>query len=147
MLITASAVSLRAQHVVEGVVMEESANGEFTPLELVHIISFEDLAGTYTDSTGYFKLELPPEGDEKYHQDVIVITYVGYAPDTINVSDQHYLSIVLKDNAVLDEVEVVYRKRSTEISFLDPRLVQNISQGELFKAACCNLSESFETNA
>lgn len=147
MLLIASTVTAYTQHVVEGVVMEESADGIFTPLEFVHVISFEDQAGTYTDSTGYFKLELLPREEEKYHQDVIVVTYVGYAPDTINVGDQHYLSIVLKDNAVLDEVEVVYRKRSTEISFLDPRLVQNISQGELFKAACCNLSESFETNA
>jgi outer membrane receptor for ferrienterochelin and colicins len=147
MLLIASTASLLAQHVVEGVVMEESANGEFTPLEFVHVVGFESQSGSYTDSTGYFKLELPGREEEEYHQDVIVVTYVGYAADTIHVNDQHYLSIVLKDNAVLDEVEVVYRKRTTEVSFLDPRLVQNISQGELFKAACCNLSESFETNA
>jgi hypothetical protein len=147
MLSVAASASLCAQHSIEGVVMEESANGEFTPLELVHVVSIDGQSGTYTDSTGYFKLNLPTREDESYHQDVIVVTYIGFAPDTIIVNEQHYLSIVLKDNAVLDEVEIVYRKRTTEVSFLDPRLVQNISQGELFKAACCNLSESFETNA
>ncbi|HQW04175.1 MAG TPA: TonB-dependent receptor, partial [Saprospiraceae bacterium] len=48
---------------------------------------------------------------------------------------------------LLGEVTVVHRKRTTEVSFLDALQVENISSQELFKAACCNLSESFETNA
>ena len=146
MLILASVTSLHAQHVVEGIVMEESADGTFTPLEFVNVHSPKDNVGTATDVNGYFKLELP-ERESDVHFDQIVVSYVGFAPDTISITKEHYVSIVLKDDVVLDEVEIVHRKRTSEISFLDTRLMQNISQEELFKAACCNLSESFETNA
>lgn len=138
---------LCAQHLVEGIVMAENAKGQLDPLEFVHVQDLAASKGTYTDSTGYFSLEFSEPENEEWHSETIVVTYVGYQPDTIRITDKHYISIVLKDNTVLDEVEVVYRKATTEVSFLDPRLVQNISQEELFKAACCNLSESFETNA
>lgn len=45
----------------------------------------------------------------------------------------------------LKEVEVRFRKKSTEIGMLDPIKTERIGQRELLKAACCNLSESFET--
>ena len=36
---------------------------------------------------------------------------------------------------------------TTELSMVNPLQVQKISSKELQKSACCNLSESFETNA
>ena len=36
---------------------------------------------------------------------------------------------------------------SSSISLVNPIQVENISSCELEKAACCNLAESFETNA
>jgi outer membrane receptor for ferrienterochelin and colicins len=45
----------------------------------------------------------------------------------------------------LKEVEVKFRRKSTEIGMLDPIKTERIGQRELLKAACCNLSESFET--
>ena len=47
---------------------------------------------------------------------------------------------------MLDEVEIKERKRSIEVSYISPIKMRKISQRELTKAACCNLSESFETN-
>ena len=143
----AAGPTLNSQHLVEGIVMEENAKGQLRPLEFVNVQDVAKTTGTYTDSTGYFKLEFSKPENDAFHSETIIVTYVGYKPDTITITDKHYVSIVLKDNAVLDEVEVVHRKSTTEVSFLDPKLVQNISQEELFKAACCNLSESFETNA
>lgn len=46
----------------------------------------------------------------------------------------------------LDEVEIRYRKKSTTISTIDPMKTEVMGESELLKAACCNLSESFETN-
>ena len=46
----------------------------------------------------------------------------------------------------MDGVEVVHRRKSTEISLVDPIKVETIGERELLKAACCNLSESFETS-
>ncbi|OSZ78060.1 hypothetical protein CAP35_07285 [Chitinophagaceae bacterium IBVUCB1] len=45
----------------------------------------------------------------------------------------------------LKEVTVKQRRASTQITMLDPLKKELISLRELLKAACCNLSESFET--
>lgn len=45
----------------------------------------------------------------------------------------------------LKEVTIRHRRKSTEISMIDPIKTEKIGQRELLKAACCNLSESFET--
>ena len=55
-------------------------------------------------------------------------------------------TLQLKKSVELEAVEVTYRRKSTELSFINPMKMENISERELFKAACCNLSESFETN-
>ena len=147
-MLIASFTSLYAQGKLQGVVMEESANGTLQPLEFVNVYWESESAATYTDSTGSFTLELPPGvARGGFVSDPVIVSYVGYDPDTIQIGHERYVSIVLKGATTLDEVEVVYRQRTSEVSFLNPRLVENISQGELFKAACCNLSESFETNA
>ena len=45
----------------------------------------------------------------------------------------------------LDEVIIKRHQQSTTISLLDPIKKEKIGERELLKAACCNLSESFET--
>src|SRR5687768_3634343 len=45
----------------------------------------------------------------------------------------------------LDEVIIKQKQKSTTINMLDPIKTERIGQRELLKAACCNLSESFET--
>ncbi len=105
---------LCAQHLVEGIVMAENAKGQLNPLEFVHVQDLAASTGAYTDSTGYFRLELPEPENEDWHSETIVVTYVGFQPDTIRITDKHYVSIVLRDNTVLDEVQVVYRKDSTQ---------------------------------
>lgn len=128
---------------VSGVVMEEKNDGTLIPLEFAQVIWLKSQRNTTTDSTGYFFIaHASDDGDQ------LAFRYLGYDPDTVKVSPGKYLSVVFKEqNTLLGEVVVSHRKRTTEISFLDPLQVQNISKDELFKAACCNLSESFETNA
>jgi len=48
-------------------------------------------------------------------------------------------------NQKLDEVIIRQRQKSTTINMLDPIKKEKIGERELLKAACCNLSESFET--
>jgi outer membrane receptor for ferrienterochelin and colicin len=56
------------------------------------------------------------------------------------------LKIILATNKQLGEVIVTAKQRSTYVSSLNPIRTQIMTDKELFKAACCNLSESFETN-
>ena len=56
----------------------------------------------------------------------------------------HFLTI---DNSnSLDEVTVEKRKTISRLSFQAQNVPINVNNAELLKAACCNLSESFETN-
>jgi outer membrane receptor for ferrienterochelin and colicin len=48
-------------------------------------------------------------------------------------------------NKDLDEVIIRQKQKTTSISLYDPMKTEKISSKELLKAACCNLSESFET--
>ena len=129
-----------AQERVSGMVIEETRKGNFKPIPFANVYWLGTQIGTSTDSTGYFELALP-NGPPK-----LIISYVGYTSDTIEVAQPDKLTIVLKQEKVLNAVEVVYRERSTEISYMNPIKTEKINEAELYKAACCNLSESFETN-
>ncbi|MBA3664316.1 MAG: TonB-dependent receptor [Bacteroidetes bacterium] len=96
---------------------------------------------TSTDSAGYFKIDAPP------YKTKLVVNYVGYATDSLQVKDNtKFLLIRLKPGNQLNEVEIVFEKQSTELSFLNPIKLETLTERSLMKAACCNLSESFETN-
>ena len=51
------------------------------------------------------------------------------------------------DAKQIEGVKLVRQKEATAINKKEAGLIFNISSKELLKAACCNLSESFETNA
>ena len=46
----------------------------------------------------------------------------------------------------LDEVTLTQRRRAYQKSLIQTQNILKVSTEELLKAACCNLSESFETN-
>ena len=96
--------------------------------------------GHLTDTAGQFQIPISKETRK------LIISYVGYQSDTIKVEQLDKLTIVLKNSTELGGVDVVYRKRGTEISYMNPLKVETMGEKELYKAACCNLSESFETN-
>ncbi len=50
------------------------------------------------------------------------------------------------DTIKLSEVDIVKKRDATEMSLMKTRSSEVLNEGELLKAACCNLSESFETN-
>lgn len=100
---------------------------------------------TITNEEGEFEMVLP-----KNLPDTMVFSAMGYFPDTIVVDNKDrfiYMEIVLYSEQLLPEVVVSIRKSTTSISRLKTLHVEEITSGELRKAACCNLSESFETNA
>lgn len=101
--------------------------------------------GVISGEDGQFEFILP-----KTLPDTIVISARGYFSDTIKVTkDDRFtaFNIVLYSEQLLPEVIVNFRKKSTSISRLKVLHVEELTSTELRKAACCNLSESFETNA
>ena len=80
----------------------------------------------------------------------MVISAFGYNPDTLIVSKKDRftaLNILLYSDKLLPEILIEYRKNGHSISRLKTLHVEELTAIELRKAACCNLSESFETNA
>jgi hypothetical protein len=99
--------------------------------------------GTATDAAGHFELKRVNDNPA-----VIVVSFIGFRSDTVSLSpDQQKVEIVLTESKTLGEVEIAESSPGSHISRTDPLATQQITLGELKRAACCNLSESFETNA
>jgi outer membrane receptor for ferrienterochelin and colicins len=96
--------------------------------------------GTVADSLGRFQLSTDSTTNR------LVVSYVGYVADTLTVGDATQpLLVTLRATQQL--AEVVVTASDTQIDRLNPIHTEVLTQRTLAKAACCNLSESFETNA
>lgn len=125
---------------VKGVVLEDNNKGIFNPLQGASIVWQGSATGTTSDSSGVFSIR-HETGNSR-----LVVSYAGYVSDTLTVTDMKELKIILGSGKQLREVVVSSRLKSTYLSALNPIRTQVMTERELFKAACCNLSESFETN-
>ena len=126
---------------VSGTVYENSNNMQ-KPLYGVNIYWENTNIGTTSDKDGKFKITQATNSTN------LVFSFVGYRADTIKIETSNQsLDIILRDSRFLDEVTIGERKVGTHYSRVETGSVQNITGEELCKAACCNLSESFETNA
>jgi outer membrane receptor for ferrienterochelin and colicins len=96
--------------------------------------------GAITDSTGLFSIMQDSSNNR------LVVSYAGYKSDTLSVHESTELKIVLASNKQLKEVTVSSRLKTTYVNNYSPIRTETMLGSELLKAACCNLSESFETN-
>lgn len=139
-LLAGDDVIKREENTVKGIVVETNKKGIFTPLNGATVVWIGTGKGVTTDSTGVFLIK--HNGADTR----LVISYSGYNADTITVVNMKELKIILAANRQLSEVTVTSRQHSTYLSSINPIRTQIMTDRELFKAACCNLSESFETN-
>ena len=97
--------------------------------------------GTTTDAGGAFSLEMTDKTN------LLMVSFIGYETVSLTVEDPDKpLEIVLKGEVELEEVVVTRRRMGTISSRTSVLQTQKITGDELFRAACCNLAESFETN-
>lgn len=94
-----------------------------------------------TDTEGLFRI---PVDSGKTG---LLVSAISFDKKEIFVKENDaFVLILLNSNATLKEVEVVHYTTGTEISYLKPIKTEILNERSLMKAACCNLSESFETN-
>ncbi|MGL5636704.1 MAG: TonB-dependent receptor, partial [Bacteroidales bacterium] len=137
-LITGISIGLSAKEMVKGVVQDAYNN----PLVGANLIWEGSGNGTSTDIDGNFELA-KPAGKRN-----LIVSYIGYITDTLEITtDSDHLQIILHDNTKLEEVVVRGKGMGTLQSVIEPLQVQKIGTAEFQRAACCNLSEAFETNA
>lgn len=96
--------------------------------------------GASTDDNGTFTLK------RTENSNTLVISYVGYKTKTVKVTNSEALHIQLEPQSALEEVVVTQKRANTMKSQWQVANLHTMSSGELLKAACCNLSESFSTN-
>ena len=97
--------------------------------------------GVATDLDGRFKLE-PVKSTN-----LLVTSFMGFHNDTTAVTSHSELTIVLVSDLLLEEVDIVERKMAVLRSRISPLTTETLTGEALCMAACCNLSESFETSA
>lgn len=128
-----------SQEKITGHITENVDNKE-VPLGGANVYWLNTSVGTVTDFDGNFEISYKPEYKK------LVISFIGYKTDTITVNFPRKITHSLTSTANLDEVTISSRQKASSRSFLQSQNVINVSSGELLKAACCNLAESFETN-
>jgi len=135
-----SIFTVRAQHV--GLVVGRIGDAEL-PLSDAVVWHKQQNTRVVTDSLGGFRFDLPLEIN-----DTLIIKATGFHTDTFSIhSTTQQIRFVLYESTLLMEVVIKHKKADHNINKLNTLHVEELNSGELRKAACCNLSESFETNA
>ena len=100
-----------------------------------------------TDGEGWFTLERPDT--VQAHQ--LVIQYLGYEESAVEIlPDEERLRLIINSSALeLVDITVTANEAGTpeRIHTFYAQNVEVLGQGELGRAACCNLGESFENVA
>lgn len=112
-----------------------------TSLPGANIIIANTTTGTVTDKNGLFEINTTNKNE------TVIVSFVGYKADTILVSMEMNNEILLSPELKLNEFTLAERKSGTHLSRKSATHSEHLSSAELGKAACCSLSESFETNA
>lgn len=136
---------LFAQNIIQGRIFGEIEDGDKIPIFNATIFLKKASVGDQTDEKGNFKVS----GEFEF-PDTLIIRASGYYEDTLVLSKKDKnlnVEIMLYPDHVLEEVVIRAKRDNSNILRLDARFTENLNSGELRKAACCNLSESFETNA
>ena len=99
-------------------------------------------SGTISNDNGEFEIKKIESTND------LVISYIGFKTQIIQIENNRFYNIKLVYDIEneLDDVTVTKRRNAVQRSYILPQNVVRISEQELLNAACCNLSESFETN-
>jgi outer membrane receptor for ferrienterochelin and colicin len=96
--------------------------------------------GTMTEINGNFSIAFNEISNKK-----LIASYVGFKSDTIEITNQKYVKFTLAAIKSLSEVVITEERDGIILSNIDPIKIENITQTELKKAACCDLAGCFET--
>ncbi|MEM9649584.1 MAG: TonB-dependent receptor, partial [Bacteroidota bacterium] len=129
-----------AQDKIEGMVMEANKENKHIGLSGANVYWMNSQIGTITQENGTFSIPYAKEHNK------LIISYVGFKSDTLTINEPKMVHHWLQPTNQLDEVVVEKERDAVQKAYFAPQNVVTVNSAELLKAACCNLSESFETN-
>jgi outer membrane receptor for ferrienterochelin and colicins len=143
-IVLIATINSKAQKNIKGNVFEQMEDSTKVPIPGANVYWEGTTIGVATNTEGFYSISEP----EKYPA-TMVVSFVGYqmykqiSEKWIDVQ----CPILLSPSVELQEVKVKGKVNTTKFSTINAINMQTLSTGELEKAACCNLSESFSTNA
>ncbi len=127
---------------IEGTVSGHNTLNEVNTLSSANIYWKNTKLGTRSDIEGKFSLKRSKSSD------TLIVSYTGYEKQEIYIpASLKNIDIVLQPNASSKEVVVTARQNANQINKSSIAHQEVVTSQGLRKAACCNLAESFETNA
>ncbi len=130
---------LLSQTILKGQILYPD-NDQTLPLAGASILWQNTKIGTVSEENGDFQIPYKKEYKN------LIISYIGFKTDTLFVKNSDFINHILKENVKLGEVVIKGKKKNLNTSYFGAKNIENLGDGELLKAACCSLSESFETN-
>ncbi len=124
---------------LNGIVYGANDKGK-EPLDGAVIKWINTRKGDVTSPDGKFSLSAEGISDKR-----IIVFYVGYKRDTINAEGKNFVEVVLQNNFSTQQIVVESKVNSSFIENGNAK-TEVITQGELKKAACCDLSGMFGSN-
>jgi len=135
LLLLVATQSIVAQNILRGSVIDEDNQ----PIYGASVFWETTTNGTSTNEKGDFELPRIAATNN------LVVSFVGYKTQVLNISTG-FIRVKLILDGALNEVVVSTSRRGLVKSQKVTANTVVMSGAELLKAACCNLSESFETN-
>jgi outer membrane receptor for ferrienterochelin and colicins len=133
------AIPLRAQDVLTGNVY----SGKSEPVPGAQVFWQGTSIGTSCDNQGNFRIAWPDSFPA-----LLRVSMTGFQTRVLTFENKSpgQISVDLLPSNTLDAVVIEERLPASQFSTLSPIFAERITSAGLLKAACCNLSESFETN-
>ncbi|MBK9058733.1 MAG: TonB-dependent receptor [Flavobacteriales bacterium] len=135
--------ALFAQDSVTGVVRTRAADKSVAPLPDARV-GWAGGAAVMSGPDGHFSLPIPAAWPA-----TLVTSSFSTTPDSLllDAPPSTPLTITVEGSVQLAAAEVSERQASTRVSLQSLQAIESIGARELKRAACCDISESFETNA
>ena len=97
--------------------------------------------GVISDKNGNYSIPFSENSN------ILVVKMLGFKEYSLTINNvKTYDFKLIEESNELNEVIVSKRKNTIQKSYFKTQNIVNVSSDELLKAACCNVSESFETN-
>ncbi len=128
-----------SQQKIKGVVYENTLEDKNLPLIGASVVWEGTTEGTQTDVNGKFELNYRPNTN-------LIISFIGMRTEIVSITPGEDILVTLYPDSMIEEVVIQRKRQSLSRVKTSATNVQLISSSELLKAACCNLSEAFETN-
>ncbi|MBT8327405.1 MAG: TonB-dependent receptor [Bacteroidia bacterium] len=136
-LLAIPSIAQHEGHIIKGRVVSSQND----PVTGAYVRWMDKEAGVFTDSAGSFQIE------HHHEAPYLIISFASYTIDTVYVKNMDSTYIIsLKSDNEMETALIIGKRINYGLSRLSPRTTILLGEREFQKAACCNLSESFENS-